>query len=467
LLTSLVDKSLVMAETSGASVRYCLLETVRQYARERLAESEEGLPFRARHRDCFLLLAEEVKPKLRGSEQALWLSVLEEEHDNLRQALTFCLEASERGEPGLRLCGALWPFWLMRGYLSEGRDYLAALLSTPEAQAHTKARAEALHGAGVLAKMQGDYAAAQAHHEQSLEIFRELGDKAGIADALNGLGNVAHDLSDFASARTLHEESLAIQRELGNRRGIGVSLTNLGRVAYRQGNYAASHAFNEESLAIQWELGDRLGIANSLYHLGLAAFYQGDYAASRVRIEESLAIRRELAHRQGIGECLNVLGTVAHFQGDDAASRLLHEEGLAIQRELGDRWGIAAALINLGATCYTQGDYASARTLYEESLGILWELGDRNGVAEALEAFAELAQTQESHERAVRLWSAASALREAIGSPLQPNKLEEIDRGTTAARTILGEEVFAVAREEGRAMTVEQAIRFTLSEATP
>jgi predicted ATPase/DNA-binding SARP family transcriptional activator len=462
LLTSLIDKSLVMTETSGVSVRYRLLETVRQYARDRLAERGEELTIRTRHQACFLMLAEESRPKLRGSEQAHWLSVLEEEHDNLRAALTFCLRQPGNGEAGLQLGGALWPFWMMRGHLSEGRDHLTALLSSPEAQTRSKVRAAALHGAGALAKTQGDYAAAQAYHERSLEIFRELGDKIGVADSLNGLGNVAHDLGDFAAARTQHEESLAIQRELGNRRGIGVSLVNLGRLACQQGDYAVARTLFEESLTIQRELEDKGGTANSLYTLGLAAFYQEDYTQARSLFEESLEIRRELAHRQGIGECLNVLALIAHALNDDAEARVLNEESLTIQRELGNRWGIAASLLNLGTVSSAQGDDVSACAMYKESLTILSELGDRSGIAELLEAFAELAHKEAFHDRAIQLWSAASALREAIHYPQRPTRLEEIERWMAAARSALGEEEFAVARDRGRAMTLEQAIEYAL-----
>jgi predicted ATPase/DNA-binding SARP family transcriptional activator len=464
LLTSLIDKSLIVAETSHGGGRYHLLETVRQYGRDRLAESGEGETFRTRHRDFFLALAETSKPKLTSAEQAHWLSALEAEHDNLRQALTFCLENPHSGEPGLRLGGALLPFWMMRGHFSEGRDYLTALLALPEAQSRSQARAGALYGAGVLAKLQGDYPTSRALHEACLSIQREGGDQAGIADSLNGLGNVAHDLGDFTAASALHQESLAIQRTSGNRRGIAVSLINLARTAYSQGNFTEAKPLLEESLAIQRELEDKGGIANSLYHLGLVALYQADYGEARTRLNASLAIRRDLAHKQGIADALNALATVDVKQEDLTSARLFQEESLTIQRELGDRWGIAASLANMATIAQEQSDYVGARALYEESLEILVALGDRRSVAELLEAFADLAHREEKHAPAAQLWGAASALRKTVGAPLWLEKQTEIDRAMVAARTALGEAAFRVAWDSGHTMTMEAAVHFALSQ---
>ena len=264
LLTSLVDKSLAIAETQGKTSRYRLLETVRQYARDRLAESEEGMGVRERHRDYFLALAEEVSPKLRGLEQAQCLVMLEEEHDNLRQALTFCREEPEGGEAGLRLGAALQGFWWIRGHLSEGRQHLSEVLSRSVVPAPVKARADALNGAGVLARMQGDYAAARAFHEESLTLCRESGNKRGIANSLSNLGGVGQNQGDYAAARTLIEESVTLFRELEDKQGIANSLMNLGNVAQYQGDYAAARALYEESMTLFRELEDKLGIADSL-----------------------------------------------------------------------------------------------------------------------------------------------------------------------------------------------------------
>ena len=469
LLTSLADKSLVLAQTQGETTRYGLLETVRQYARDRLTESGESLVVRALHADYFLTLAEEVKPKLNGSEQGQWLGVLEEEHDNLRQALTWYaedIEDTEAGEKGLRLVAALQQFWSTRGYLSEGRERLGALLAHPRGQEPTKARADALNGAGSLAFMQGDYPQARGLHEESLTIRRELGDKSGIAFSLNNLGNVAYNQGDYGGARVLYEESLTIFRELGPKQGIALSLNNLGNVAYNQGDYPQARVLYKESLTIRRELGDKSGIAASLNNLGNVAADQGDYAAARVLYEESLTIRRELGNKSGIAASLNNLGNVAYNQGDYGGARVLLEESLAIARELEDKSGIAFSLNNLGNVAADQGDYGGARVLLEESLTIRRVLGAKAVIADDLKAFATLAAREVQEARGARLWGAAAALRETFGSPLPPAKHEKQERETTAVRETLGEDAFAAAWAEGRVMTMEQAIEYALEGYT-
>ena len=252
LLTSLADKSLVVAEQEEEHTRYRLLETVRQYARDRLSESGESLVVRARHGDYFVALAEEIMPKLAGSEQAQWLRVLEAEHDNLRQALTeYAEDATEDvradDKKGLRLGAALQRFWMVRGHLSEGRERLRAALEHSGGQEPTKSRAAALNGAGTLAWMQGDYASARVLYEESLTIARELEDKKGIALSLGNLGIVAKEQGDYALARSLYEESLALRRELGDTSGIAFGLNNLGLVVKEQGDYALARVLHEES----------------------------------------------------------------------------------------------------------------------------------------------------------------------------------------------------------------------------
>jgi predicted ATPase len=506
LLTSLVDKSLVLAETHVETTRYRLLETVRQYARDRLAEGEEGIGVRRRHRDFFLVLVEETRPKLHGAEQEQWLAVLEEEYDNLRQALNFCLEEPEEGAAGLRLGAALQGFWWTRGHLSEGRQYLSAVLTRSVGQGHLKARADALNGAGNLAWMQSDYVVARALFEESLTIRRELEDKQGIASSLNNLGNVTQYQGDYAAARALHEESLTIRRELGDTQGVAASLNNLGQVAIYRGDYAAARALHGESLTIRRELGDKQGIAGSLNNLGQVANNQGDYAAARALFEEALRLNRELGNRAWEAINCNNLGNVAHYQGDYGAARALFEESLTIRRELGDRGGIASCLRNLGTIIYDQGDYGAALALFEESLTICRELGDRRGIAEsllglgkvvfyqgdaaaaralyeeslmlfqelgeklgiafALDAFADLTHQEQNEHRAVRLWAAETALREGIGAQRSPKNQERFDRQVAKARAALDKAAFAAAWEEGRAMTMEQAGEYALERAS-
>jgi predicted ATPase/class 3 adenylate cyclase len=384
-IDSLVGKSLLrQAETHGEA-RFTMLETIREYARERLIADGEAEAVQKRHRDYFLALAEKAAPKLLGAEQGGWFERLDREHDNLRSALEWSL--SEPGsEGGLRLCSALQRFWWTRGHLSEGREWCARALGVPKTEELMPARAKALTGSGLLAYWQGDYPAARAQHEECLAIWRQRGD----------------------------------------RRGIGISLHNLGMVARSQGDYAAAHSMYEESLAITRELGNRWSLAASLMNLGNLAAEQGDYRGSRTRLEESLSI----------------------FQ------------------ELGDRVSIATALENLGNGAYEQGELDSARALHVESLTMRRQLGDKLGIVISLERLAAVVASLGSPLRAGRIWGMAERLWVEIGSGLEPKERSQHDQRVAAVRAAVKDDAaFDRAWQEGRAMSLEQAIEYALAEA--
>ncbi len=425
LLTSLADKSLVVAEEQRGATRYQLLETVRQYAQDRLRQSGEETRWQDRHLRYFLATAEKAAPQLTGADQQMWLGRLETEHDNLRSALAWSSATGGDTARGLRLSAALSWFWQVRGYLGEARGWFSALLAAASSGLPAAERANALNAAGAMAHQQGDYPAARALHEESLTLRRTLGDQRGIASSLNNLGNMAFFEGDFPSAWAFHHESLKMRQELGDRHGVAISHNNLGAVTYEQGDFASARKLYEESLAEQRELGDRQGIAASLNNLGNVARAQGDFASARRLYEESLADYRELGDRQGIAESLNNLGRVACERGDLPATRALHEESLAIRREL----------------------------------------GDRRGIAESLEGFADVAFTSARPCRAARIWGAAEQLRNVIGAPLPRSDCAPHERQVSAARVALGDDAaFDEAWREGRAMTPEQIFEYVLEE---
>jgi len=462
LLTSLVDKSLVFAEERAASTRYRMLETVQQYAARELHERGNEAHWHRRHNAYCLALGEEAEPQLTGQNQQAWLERLETEHDNMRSALARSTAEGGDGEAGLRLTSAISRFWLVRGYLAEGRGWLSRLLAaTPGAEMTT--RAKAINWAGILAWKQGDYPAAHALYEQSLTMRRELGDRKGVGAVLNNQGLLAYEQGDYAAARLLHEESLAIDRELGDRWGVAISLVHLGGLAMMQGDYSSARAMNEESLAILRELGDRGHIANALRNLGSLYSQEGDLPAARALYDESLVIGHELGDRSGIAWARIGLGVTARYDEDYPAARELLEESLAIFRELGDREGIANALNNLGLVAAASGDFATARALQEESLTIYGALGDRSGIAISMEGLAGIAFASNAPGRAACMWGAAERLRQAIGAPLVPSERHHYDHTVAAARAALDDgAAFDLAWREGRAMMLEQAIAYAL-----
>jgi predicted ATPase/DNA-binding SARP family transcriptional activator len=497
LLTSLIDKSFVVFAERETGGRYRMLEIVRQYAAESLEASGEAELIRKRHRDWFVVLAEEVEPHLTGVEQAQRLRQLDVEHDNMRAAAASCKAGADGVQAGLRLTGALWRFWYVRGYWSEGREHLKPVLEREAAMPRTTLRAKALNGAGALAYSQGDYVAARTLHEESLSIRQELADKSGIASSLNSLGNVAYDLGDYASARALHEESLSLRRELADLEGIAWSLNSLGNVAHPQGEYSTARSFYQESLSLFEKLGDRVGVARSLSCLGYVAFDQGDYvtaqnlheqslslfkelgdrggiawaycclgylanclgdhANARALLEEGHGLFKELGDRRGIAWALNSLGNVASDQGDYPRAQELHETSLNIRRELGDKQGTAWSLICLGNVLFRRGGSAATQALVEESLSLFGELRDRKGVAECLVALAIVLASTDAHKAAL-LWGAADALRDSIGAALPPGQQEHLKSQSITIRVALGQEAFETIRNEGRALTWEQAL---------
>ena len=480
-LSQLRGHSLILAHESTTALRFGMLEAIREFAAEQTIREERGrtvspdveegwelagtsTALRNRHLAFFQAAAEEAETRESSSERSAWLEGMEIDHDNLRAALDWCLESPAQSQAGLRMAGALWRFWHMRGYPSEGRTYLDAVLNREEARERTGERGQALNGAGVLAYIQGDYADARSYFDESLSIAKERDDREGIANALSNLGVVAYRQGDYAAARAYYEESLEIRKAANNRDGIAACLNNLGNVASDQGDYAGARAYYEESLAIRRELEDRQGIALSLHSLGNVAYVQADYAGARAYYEESLAIQRGMGDKRGIAYSLGNLGSVASQQGDYAAARTLQEESLALRKELGDRLGIAFSLNDLAIVAIRQGDAAAALPLLKESLALSQELGNREGIISSLEVFAGIYQAQGQEAQAARLWGAADTFREEMHFSLPPNERNERDPQLVLARDRLGEERFATAWAEGRTMTLEQAVEEALAE---
>jgi predicted ATPase len=415
---SMVDKSLLQqVEQANGESRFMMLETIREYAREKLEASSEGAPTKRAHAAYCLVLAEEVAAEQSGAEGAEWLEGLTVEHDNFRAALEWLTETGD-ADWGLRLGAALFRFWEAREYFNEGRDRLGKLLKLPGAAAATKLRERALFAAGVLACTQGDYAAADVLVGESLEIARQLGDTQGVAVSLNAMAVSARDLGNVAGAHSLLEESLAHWRELGDLKAVARALSNLANIVTLQGDYVRARTLYGECLYIFQGLRDRTGVAWSLNH-------QGD---------------------------------VAREQGDSVAARTSYEQSLAIFRELGDRWGIAGALADLGTLAREQRDFLTARSLHQESLIIFQELGHKRGIARLLECFACSAATQLQADRSLLLAGAAAALRQNIGAPLTPAEQAKLEAILDSARQGLANTSGATAWLEGWAMPVEKAI---------
>jgi predicted ATPase/transcriptional regulator with XRE-family HTH domain len=436
-LESLLDKSLIRQSfDESGEPRFSMLATIREYALEQLAARADAMQVYQRHTICYLALAEAAEPELTGAQQAEWLESLEREHDNLRAALEWCLQdTSGRPDLGLRLAGALWRFWYMRGHLSEGRGWLDKMLAR----------------SAQLASMETDRGRAT---EQDL--------RSAIAKTLLGAGGLAWAQGDNARAAERYAESLTLYRELDERQGIANALNNLGVVVMEQGDYSQATVLFEESLVLRRKLDDAWGIANAINNLGVVAVEQGDYARAQRLYEESLALRRKLDNPHGVAMALANLGRITEHQGHYTRAKALHTEGLVLFEQLADQSGMANCFNNLGRVACQEHDYPLASHYFLQGLSLFRELQDRRGITECLEGLARIAAVDGQARRAALLYGAAENLHEQLNTPLAPADRPLYERAVADARAQLDTLLFDAAWAAGRAMPLDQVLADTL-----
>src|SRR6266699_148634 len=367
-VASLIDKSLLQqTEQEADEPRLVMLETIREYGLEVLTASGEMETTRQAHALYYLTLAEEAEPELRGPQQVVWLERLEREHDNLRAVLQWFLERGEVGdniEMALRLAGALWWFWEFRDHWSEGWNFLERALAGSKGVA-VPVQVKALKAAANLAFIQSDNHRAEALYEECLAKCREVGDTAGMALSLRRLGAIDARRGNLVGASSLTEESLALFRKVGDKQCIAWVLIHLANMLFlSKGDPAKVHALLEEGLALCRELSSQEDTAWALSHLGEVFLKQGNAVKARSLLEESVALSREIGYWYGTAKLLSLLGRVEALERDYAAARTLYEECLAIARVLGDRLSTPFYLEGLADVVASQGDPVWAARLW-------------------------------------------------------------------------------------------------------
>jgi tetratricopeptide (TPR) repeat protein len=388
-----------------------------------LGQSAEAEEIKRAHAQYFLTLAEEAYPELKGANQLQWLERLEAEHDNMRAALSWALERKE-AEVALRLGGALWWFWWMRGYYSEGRRWLEEALAM-EGRGSPEVRAMALAGVGELASEQGDLDRAQEAGEEGLEL----------------LANEAREAS---------ETKLNL-------------LSCLGWVAWEREGYDQAKQLFEEGLALSREMSDTWWLATSLSNLAVVSHFLGNSEKATELYEQSMVLFREQGDKRRLATCLNNLAMVMCSQGDLGRAGKLIEEPVALLRELGARGVASIGVCNLGWIALLQDDLGRAAELYRESLTLSWDTGVNPVVQRTLEGFACVAGAEGDAERAVQLWGAAQSLHETKGIPRDIDFLSEADARISAVRSGMGEETWEEAWRKGQAMTLDEAVSYALA----
>jgi predicted ATPase/DNA-binding CsgD family transcriptional regulator len=406
-MLGLVDKSLVVAEvgTTGHA-RYHLLEVLRQYGYEQLVQAGEAADLERQHATHFAELAEAAEAGATGANQENWFERLDRELDNLRAAVRWAV--SNDANVGLRICGALWRYWYLRGHLFEGRERLAALLSQ-SALVPDPIRAKALFAAAQLAVIQGESSRARGLAEESVAIRRALGDTIGAGWSIHTL---AHCVGDLATERELLSEAAALLEGTGDELGLAWTLFCLGNAVQLQGAGTEGQRLHHESLRLFRRTGNRWGIALGLIGNGNVAFGRGDYAEARE----------------------------------------LYEQGLALQRAIGSGY-LSDTLNALARATLAMGRLDVATERFRESIELARLHGARRDAAISLEGLASVATAHHHMTAAARLLGAATSIRAELSSTRSPAEQVDFDARVTTIRKTLGEPGFSREWAEGEDWT--------------
>ena len=453
---SLVDKNLLqLTEQATGEIRLTMLETVREYGQECLAGCGEEGAARAAHAMYYLLLAEKGEGDSRTARQGAWFALLDQEYDNLRAALHWFLE-QESSEYARRLCGTLWPFWSIRNRQDEGYQCTErALAGRDDAGSTLTVKARTTYAAGVLADGHGLYGRAIEHWTESLRLYQQIDDGAGIVASLNKLGHVyartspaeahglyeeslalarrwrdpygsadallsladeAATLSDFSKARLLFQESLELYTKLGDTRGRAHCLAGLGYVTANEGGHIEAYAMLKESLALYREVGDRVGMAFGLIPLGVVRLHLEDYSTAHALLEESLAVSRELGNQNEIVTYLMQYPQTDRSNGENLVGPTTPPAKGYTTRNIPERASGNIAGTRGEIALHQKEESEPAHALIEESLAILRETGNEEGIASRLFALGSIALFHGNFAIARKLLAESTAIFRKSGN---------------------------------------------------
>ncbi len=421
LLTALVDKSLVIYKEEHGASRYRLLESVRQYALDKLAAVSMAAQISHQHRDFFLAYAEQASAQMHGPLQATAMRQLQTEQENLRAALEWSLQ-SQSAEQGARLALALKESWHQRGFYREGADWFARLLPIVESQVGVDRLVQTLLACASCHWRTGEYAVSRALLDRAVPLARAGSDASILRGAINTLANTLYYQGEFTAARPLYVEYLALARQAADEQGISTGLNNLALVEMDAGNDSEAQALLEEALALRRRLGNQRGVANVLGSLGELAARQGDHERATLLLHEAMSLSQQYVDKMLYAEVIRSLAPLRAFAGDRAEANLLMAECLQIRHDTGDKWGVVVAL----------EDTASLITAQQGAL-------------------------------ACTLLAAGQNLRDALGAPRTPVQVSEHDRRTALLHTHLSEQDFTRHWERGTSLTLEEAVEHALT----
>jgi predicted ATPase len=425
-ITSLVNNSLVRREVIGdGQPRLRMLETIRQYALERLDELGKTEVLRREHAHYYAgKLIEEMGFKIYSTEATTWLNWIESELDNIEATLVWSQSNEENLELGPPLIAFLTWFWYRRGYFHEGRRWAERVLASPVARQGSLGRAMVLQGCSLLAMWQADLPTAQNRAEECLKLWERLkGD-----------------------------------------RFLGIALMNSGIVLINMGEDAAAHPILERAQKLFREIDDPYFYSITLVHLGNVALGLGDLQEARSWLDQAHSHSQEIGEDWTISFALNNLGEVARVQGDYDQAGKYYQQSEALLRGMGDKGDLARLIHNRGYVALQAGDYAGAETRFRESLTLFHRLGNQRGIAESLAGLGGLRSAQGQPRQGAELLGAAHALMQDAGAAWWPADRAEIERILQAIRSNLDADVFDAAWTAGKDLALEQAIELSAQE---
>jgi DNA-binding CsgD family transcriptional regulator/uncharacterized protein HemY len=452
-LEQLINKSLVIKEEAEGESRYHMLETIRQYAHEKLVELGEKDNLRDKHLAYFLQLVEQAEPELYRSNQISWFNKLDDELDNLRLALEWAL--AKDLESGLRIASIPWRFWQTRYYQEMG-DWLRQLLRSYPKSDSLKAQALAVYSTYMFEW--GRTAEARQAAEQSLQLARSLSDPQNEALSLLFLGRSIVLPGNYREGNPILEQSLNLYRKLGDEIGLAMATGWLG---INHNDLENARSLLSESLKLHRDLGNISGVAWCLGFLAYHAVFGGDFALATPWLEEATTLHRQLRDVPNVADAQTTLGMLAHWQGSYQQARAFFEEGIALYEQAGGL-RISWPRVRLAHTLVRLGNIVQARETFEVCIQEFQESQELIGSIYTIEGLASLHVEQGQLERAAHLFAWADAMREKLGDHRPPVEQKSMEGDLAVIHTKLNNADFAKYSAKGRVMTVEQATALAL-----
>ncbi len=459
LLTQLVNKSLVvvMEYSQSGETRYRMLETIRQYAREKLLEAGGGEIVRDKHLAYFVKLVEHAEPELYRSNQVFWLNKLDDEIDNFRMAVEWAL--ANDVESGLRIAAIPWRFWLARSYVQEVGDWLSQLFEQYKTTNALHAQALAIQSSCRF--RQGNISEAIALAKQSLEMARTLSDKQTEALSLSFLGATLAVQGNVGEATPLIEQALAIYRSIGDKIGQADTTEWL---AFNNNDLERSIAYAKESLELARELGDLAGIVSHLCWLSRLVFWTGDFTSPSLWLEEALSIARQLGDQGAEIYVVSTFGEFSYWQGNYPQAIAYFENAIQASGKLGEHYQGLWVQLKLAYTVLRQGNLQQAREMFEDGIRGMQKADLVIGLVFAIEGLASLHVNQGQLKRAVQLFAWAEMMRDKIGDHRPPVEQASVERDLEVIHSRLNDAEFVMLTAEGRRLAIEEAVALALQE---